>query len=70
MTAVADIFEGCRPQLRGLAYRMLGSRADADDVVQDAWLRWQGTDLTEVEFAGSREGGRKLWLELDNVTFY
>lgn len=31
---------------------------------------WSGTDLTEVEFAGSREGGRKLWLELDNVTFY
>lgn len=48
MTAAADIFEGCRPQLRGLAYRMLGSRADADDVVQDAWLRWQGTDLSEV----------------------
>jgi hypothetical protein len=31
---------------------------------------WTGTDLIEVEFAGSREGGRKLWLELDNVTFY
>jgi imidazolonepropionase-like amidohydrolase len=31
---------------------------------------WTGTDLTEVEFAGSRKGGGKLWLELDNVAFY
>jgi imidazolonepropionase-like amidohydrolase len=31
---------------------------------------WTGTDLTEIEFAGSREGGRKLWLELDDVAFY
>ncbi|WP_374468737.1 amidohydrolase family protein [Phenylobacterium sp.] len=31
---------------------------------------WSGADLLEVEFAGSREGGRKLWLEVDNVAFY
>lgn len=31
---------------------------------------WSGGDLLEVEVAGSREGGRKLWLEIDNVTFY
>ncbi|WP_309090163.1 amidohydrolase family protein [Phenylobacterium sp.] len=31
---------------------------------------WTGMDLTEVEFAGSHDGGRKLWLELDNVAFY
>lgn len=31
---------------------------------------WSGTDLVEVEVAGSRDGGRKLWLEVDNVTFY
>lgn len=31
---------------------------------------WTGTDLTEVEIAGAREGGAKLWLELDNVAFY
>ena len=36
-----DIFEQERPRLLGLAYRMLGSIVDADDVVQDAWLRWQ-----------------------------
>ena len=33
-------FERERTRLRGLAYRMLGSVADAEDVVQDAWLRW------------------------------
>lgn len=31
---------------------------------------WSSTKLTEVEFAGSRKGGEKLWLEIDNVTFY
>ena len=33
-------FEAERPRLTGLAYRMLGTRDDAEDVVQDAWLRW------------------------------
>src|SRR5262245_21506454 len=37
-----------RPRLFGIAYRMLGSTAEAEDVVQDAWLRWQGTDRTIV----------------------
>lgn len=34
-----DPFEAARPRIRGLAYRMLGTLADADDVVQDTWLR-------------------------------
>jgi RNA polymerase sigma-70 factor (ECF subfamily) len=38
-----DAFEAERPRLLGLAYRMLGSLADAEDVVQDAWLRWAGS---------------------------
>jgi RNA polymerase sigma-70 factor (ECF subfamily) len=38
--ARTDAFEAQRPRLRRLAYRMLGSLSDADDVVQDAWLRW------------------------------
>jgi RNA polymerase sigma-70 factor (ECF subfamily) len=39
--ARAERFTEARPRLVGLAYRMLGSRTDADDVVQDAWLRYQ-----------------------------
>jgi RNA polymerase sigma-70 factor (ECF subfamily) len=40
MTGDAEVFEAERPRLRALAYRMLGSMADADDVVQEVWLRW------------------------------
>ncbi len=36
-----DIFEAERPRLLGLAYRILGSAVDAEDVVQEAWVRWQ-----------------------------
>ena len=35
-----DVFEQHRGRLHGIAYRMLGSRAEADDIVQEAWLRW------------------------------
>jgi RNA polymerase sigma-70 factor, ECF subfamily len=41
-------FERLRRRLFGIAYRMLGSRADAEDVLQDAWLRWDGSDISEV----------------------
>ncbi|MFA5600720.1 MAG: sigma factor, partial [Phenylobacterium sp.] len=37
-----EAFEAHRPRLTRLAYRMLGSVAEAEDAVQDAWLRWQG----------------------------
>jgi RNA polymerase sigma-70 factor (ECF subfamily) len=40
-----------RPRLFGIAYRMLGSTAEAEDVVQDAWLRWQTADRTVVRDA-------------------
>ncbi|MBD5786603.1 RNA polymerase sigma-70 factor [Cellulosimicrobium terreum] len=43
-----DAFLVARPQLFGIAYRMLGSVPEAEDVVQDAWIRWQGTDREEV----------------------
>lgn len=43
-----DSFVRLRPRLRGIAYRMLGSAADADEVVQDAWLRWHETDHAAV----------------------
>jgi RNA polymerase sigma-70 factor (ECF subfamily) len=42
-------FETHRRALTGLAYRMLGSRADAEDIVQDAYLRWHGVDRQEIE---------------------
>jgi RNA polymerase sigma-70 factor (ECF subfamily) len=41
-------FEAQRRHLFGLAYRMLGSATDAEDVLQDAWLRWQGVDRARV----------------------
>lgn len=44
-------FESHRPRLRALAYRMLGTRSDAEDVVQEAWLRWQAVDASEVQDA-------------------
>jgi RNA polymerase sigma-70 factor (ECF subfamily) len=43
-----ESFEGVRPRLFGIARRVLGNEAEADDVVQDAWLRWQGTDRSQV----------------------
>ncbi|MBZ3902123.1 RNA polymerase sigma-70 factor [Streptomyces griseiscabiei] len=43
-----DVFEEHRPVLMGVAYRMLGRIADAEDVVQEAWLRWSGADRSEV----------------------
>jgi RNA polymerase sigma-70 factor (ECF subfamily) len=41
-------FDALRPRLTRVAYRMLGSVADAEDVVQDAWLRWADTDRDAV----------------------
>jgi RNA polymerase sigma factor (sigma-70 family) len=40
----ADNFADVRPRLLGVAARILGSRADAEDIVQEVWLRWQGCD--------------------------
>lgn len=46
--AATELFETHRPRLVRLAYRMLGSVAEAEDVVQDAWLRWQRADQSKV----------------------
>jgi len=48
MTDRLAVFNRHRPRLYGLAYRMLGMRAEAEDVVQDAWLRWQDTNVEEL----------------------
>jgi RNA polymerase sigma-70 factor (ECF subfamily) len=47
--AAAEIFESHRSRLFGVAYRMLRTRADADDVVQDAYLRWHETTKEDIE---------------------
>src|SRR3954447_19862190 len=46
-----DSFAALRPRLFSIAYRMLGTRADAEDVLQDAWLRWHGTDRGTLQSA-------------------
>lgn len=46
--AALGTFNESRPRLFGIAYRMLGSVAEAEDIVQEAWLRWQGTDRSVV----------------------
>ena len=43
-----SVFTALRARLFALAYRMLGTRADADDLVQDAWLRWQAIDIGPI----------------------
>jgi RNA polymerase sigma-70 factor (ECF subfamily) len=45
----AAAFEAYQRALTGLAYRMLGSRAEAEDVVQDAYLRWHMADHAAIE---------------------
>ncbi|MEV8608669.1 sigma-70 family RNA polymerase sigma factor [Amycolatopsis sp. NPDC051373] len=46
---LAQQFEENRPRLRGVAYRMLGSLSEAEDAVQEAWLRLDGVDSAEIE---------------------
>lgn len=49
MDDLTRTFNQLRPRLLGIAYRMLGVVAEAEDTVQDAWLRWHGTDRDGVE---------------------
>jgi len=43
-----DFFDADRPRLFAIAYRMLGSASDAEDVLQDAWLRYRGADGSTI----------------------
>jgi RNA polymerase sigma factor (sigma-70 family) len=49
---MADRFEADRARLRGVAYRMLGSRSEAEDAVQEAWLRFSRADTSGVANLG------------------
>ena len=51
--ADAALFHTARPRLFGIAYRVLGAASEADDVVQETWIRWQGTDRSEVRDAAA-----------------
>lgn len=53
MDALTERFEHERPRLRAVAYRMLGSASEADDAVQEAWLRFDRTDTGDVENLGA-----------------
>ncbi len=48
LDAAVSVFVELRPRLFGIAYRVLGSAMEAEDVVQDVWLRWQRTDRSVV----------------------
>jgi len=49
VNAADEMFATERPRLLGLAYRILSSYADAEDVVQEAWIRWQGVDHPAID---------------------
>src|SRR5262249_27870800 len=49
---LTERFEENRPRLRGVAYRMLGSLSEAEDAVQEAWLRLNRIDTATVEHGG------------------
>ncbi len=51
MTDPTATFNRLRPRLQAIAYRMLGSWAEAEDVVQDVWLRWHETDPAALDSA-------------------
>lgn len=49
LTEAARHFQTLRPRLFGIAYRVIGTIGDAEDVVQDVWLKWQDYDRSKVE---------------------
>lgn len=51
MDAATATFHDLRPRLQGIAYRMLGSVSESEDIVQDVWLRWNGADQDSINNA-------------------
>lgn len=63
--AATEVFQAQRPRLLRLAYRMLGSLAEAEDIVQEAWLRWQRADRAAVQAPAAYLGRTVTRLCLD-----
>ncbi|WP_232014162.1 RNA polymerase sigma-70 factor [Glycomyces terrestris] len=53
LDGAAAVFTAVRPRLFGIAYRMLGSASEAEDLVQEVWLRWQAYDRESVAEPGA-----------------
>lgn len=49
LEVAAEVFAAQRRRLFGIAYRMVGTVADAEDIVQETWIRWQGADRASVK---------------------
>jgi hypothetical protein len=62
---LAERFEGTRPHLRAVAYRMLSSLSEADDAVQEAWLRFSRSGTSGVEHLGGWLTTVVVWVCLD-----
>jgi RNA polymerase sigma-70 factor (ECF subfamily) len=63
--ADAASFQSVRPRLFGIAYRVLGCPSEAEDVVQDTWLRWQGTDRSQVRDAAAFLAATRMRLAIN-----
>lgn len=48
LDAAVDVFDQHRRRIFGIAYRMLGTVSDAEDIVQETWIRWQNTDRDDI----------------------
>src|SRR3954468_20693714 len=51
LRAAEGVFQESRGRMFGIAYRMLGSVSEAEDILQEAWIRWQTYDRSKVENA-------------------
>ncbi len=67
VSTATETFEAARPRLTGRAYRLLGVLADADDVVQDAWFRWERADQQQIENADAWLNTTVTRLALDRL---
>ncbi len=53
ITLALAVFDEHRRRIFGIAYRMLGTVADAEDIVQETWIRWQNTDRADIREPGA-----------------